>query len=56
MSSQQALEVIVKFNGLPNTKEKKVIEMQYLKNEIGNFEFFQLADRYINKLTNKDSK
>jgi len=54
MSSQQALEVVVKFNDLPNKKEKKIIEMQYLKNEIGNLEFFQLAQRYINKLEKQE--
>jgi len=45
-----SLAIICKFTKLPKTDEKDKIERQYLLDEIGSFEFFQLARAYIDKL------
>ena len=47
MSSEKALSVVVRFDKLPETIEKAEISHKYLSNEIGNFEFFCLAEEYL---------
>lgn len=49
MSNQQSLEIIAKYNKLPETPEKAEIDRKFISNEIGHFEFFQLASRYLEK-------
>lgn len=51
MSSEQSLKTVSAFNKLPNTPEKEEIERQYLEDEIGNFEFFSMANAYLSKVT-----
>jgi hypothetical protein len=49
MSSEAALTSVVAFDKLPSTPEKEEIKRQYLADEIGSYEFFCLADRYLEK-------
>lgn len=49
MSSEQALKIVVEYNKLPETEEKQEIDRQYLNDEINSFEFFCLAEKYLQK-------
>lgn len=50
--NQQTLEIISKFSDLPENDEIREIKRKYIKNEIGSFEFYQLARRYLEREEN----
>ena len=51
--SKEVLDDLHKFNDLPDTEEKHDINQKYLNDEIGNFEFYELAMDYMRNLTNR---
>ena len=53
MSSEQALKIISEYSRLPTTDEKVEISQKYLNDEIGEFEFFTLANSYLEKVKNQ---
>ena len=48
--SEQTLKVIKEFDALPQTEEKDEIKRKYLTDEIGSFDFFSQASRYLTKV------
>lgn len=53
MSSEQSLKVVVAYNKLPQTEEKKEIDRKFLASEISSYEFFCLASKYLDKTRDK---
>lgn len=47
MSSEHALKTVVAFNKMPKTPETEEIKRQYLVNEIGSYEFYEKASKYL---------
>ena len=50
MIDKRALKTVVEYNKLPKTKEKDEIDRQFLSDEIGHYEFFCLANSYLEKV------
>lgn len=48
--NEQVFNTIKEFDALPSTEEQEAIKRRYLTDEIGNFEFFSQASRYIESL------
>lgn len=44
---EQILKTVVAFNNLPETDEIKEVKRQYLNYEISAFDFFCIADSYL---------
>lgn len=47
MGEDKALSIVSRFKNMPETEEKNEIMRKYIEDEIGSFEFFQLASRYL---------
>lgn len=51
MISEQGFLILRDYSNLPGTEEKEEITRKFLDSEIGNYEFFCLANTYLQKIT-----